>query len=459
MEFLYAVAAVCLLVWTGVLLLRGGPLAGCLLFIAAATCFNADFLSVNAGTLRLTIDRVLWCVVMLLFLVWTRRGWTDPKPLRAADRAVLAFIGYLVARVLLTDPHGAGLTPLLNLVLEYVMPLGVYWVVRDSRIDSPQNRMILACLAAFGVYLAVTVVAERFEVYALVYPRYIIASLDDKTAEFVGRGRGPLLHPIVTGIQLATCFSAALLLAPRLGRWGRLGLPLIVVGFAAAFYSTMTRSVWIGGGLSLAVIAGLSMPSRCRAPLLAVAVLLAGMSAAANWDDIVAFKRDKNLTARETADSVTLRPVMARVAWLMVLDRPLWGCGFDQYPAEHKNYLSDRSTELVLEKCRRYGPHNLLFAIVTETGLVGLVLFLIVLGLWAHDAWRLWRDVDSPLWVRQQGLFFLAVLSAYMVNGMFHQIAMIPMSNILLFFAAGMNASLECGHLLPLSLAAERPAA
>ena len=74
----------------------------------------------------------------------------------------------------------------------------------------------------------------------------------------------------------------------------------------------------------------------------------------------MAFKRDKNLTARETADSVTLRPVMARVAWLMVLDRPLWGCGFGQYLPEHVNYLADRSSELVIEKSRPYAPHNLL---------------------------------------------------------------------------------------------------
>ena len=64
-----------------------------------------------------------------------------------------------------------------------------------------------------------TVIAERFEAYWLVYPRYIVTSMTDKTAEFVGRGRGPLLHPIVTGIQLAACFSAVLMFWPR----GRLG--------------------------------------------------------------------------------------------------------------------------------------------------------------------------------------------------------------------------------------------
>ena len=168
------------------ILLRGGPLAGCLLFMAAATCFSADFYSLDAGGLRLTIDRVLWGVVMLLYLVWRQRGWTDPKPLQAADKAALALVAYLAVRTVLTDPHGTGLTPLVNLVLCYVVPLGIYWVVRQSRIGGPQNTMVLACLTLFGIYLSVTVIAERFEAYWLIYPRYIVTNLTEKTAQFVG---------------------------------------------------------------------------------------------------------------------------------------------------------------------------------------------------------------------------------------------------------------------------------
>ena len=228
MELLAAIAAVCVLVWTGVSSCAADRWRDACCSWQRRPASSADFFSFNAGAIRLTIDRVFWVVVMLLYLIWRRRGWTDPKPLSAADKAALALVAYLAVRTLLTDPHDSGLTPVVNLVLWYVMPLGVYWVVRQSRIDRPQNTMILACLALFGIYVAGTVIAERFEVYALVYPRYIVTSMTDKTAEFVGRGRGPLLHPIITGIQLATCFSAALMLWPRAGpsdvaawRWPR----------------------------------------------------------------------------------------------------------------------------------------------------------------------------------------------------------------------------------------------
>jgi O-antigen ligase len=94
-----------------------------------------------------------------------------------------------------------------------------------------------------------------------------------------------------------------------------------------------------------------------------------------------------------------------------------------------------------LEYARGNLPHNVLLAVLAETGLVGLGLFLALLGLWTRDAWRLWRDPTAPLWVRQPGLLFLATLAAYLTNGAFHHVAFIPMSNTLLFFLAGVTAA------------------
>ena len=155
------------------------------------------------------------------------------------------------------------------------------------------------------------------------------------------------------------------------------------------------------------------------------------------------FKRDRNLTARQTADSVHLRPILAVVAWKMFLDRPLLGCGYAQYPKESNNYVSDRSTELPLEKGRGYEPHNVVFSLLTEAGLVGLGLFAMLVGLWGRDAWRLWRLRSAPLWARQQGLLLLAALGIYFVNGMFHDTSIVPVAHMTLFFLAGITAGLR----------------
>ena len=103
---------------------------------------------------------------------------------------------------------------------------------------------------------------------------------------------------------------------------------------------------------------GLALPWSWRWPLLGGGVLVLALVTVLEWENLLSFKRDEALGAEKTADSVELRPIMATVAWHMFLDRPLLGCGYSQYKSEHNNYLSDRSTNLALERARDYIPHN-----------------------------------------------------------------------------------------------------
>jgi O-antigen ligase len=213
--------------------------------------------------------------------------------------------------------------------------------------------------------------------------------------------------------------------------------------FFAAIYTTMTRSVWMSGMLTLALVVGLAIPWNWRLPILGLGLLLGITIVAVQWDRLVEFKRDKNLDADKTAESVHLRPILAKIAWDMFLDHPLFGCGYSQYKTEHLNYLSDRSTALVLEKGREYIPHNVVLSLLTETGLVGLGMFLTLIFLWTRDAWRLWQLKTAPLEVRQQGLLMLVVLEAYLINGMFHDVSTSQIAVLSLFFLAGVTAGLR----------------
>ncbi len=230
---------------------------------------------------------------------------------------------------------------------------------------------------------------------------------------------------------------------PRLSRPGKLLLIPLYLLFMAAIYTTLTRSVWMSCVLTLALVICLALPWNWRLPILSAGLLLALLLAFTQWDQLVAFKRERNLDAGNTAESVQLRPVLATIAWKMFLDHPLFGCGYSQYKTEHLNYLSDRSTTLVLEKGRGYIPHNVVFSLLTETGLVGLGLFLAIVYFWAADAWCLWRTKTIPLVARQQGLLMLVVLQAYFLNGMFHDVSAVPMGNMILFFLAGVTAGLR----------------
>jgi O-antigen ligase len=443
MEIIILAVGIAILIWGVAILRRGGLLAGLLAVMLAGACFSVEFFKVVMGPVPLTADRLLLIILVGQYLLWRRWGWTDPKPMGKPEVLLCIFTGMMVLSTFSADYAAANYQPLSWLIIYYLMPFCMYWIVRQIQFTEKNIFAVFVCLTAFGVYLSITSLAEYFQVWALVFPPYIASTASSATAEFVGRARGPFLTPIGNGIALSICLGAALMIWPRLKRPGQLVLILIYLLLLMAICSTMTRSVWMSGLIALALVVGLAIPWSWRIPILGGGLLLAMLFAFTQWDNLLTFKRDRDLDAAKTAESVELRPILARIAWNMFLERPIFGCGYSQYKTEHLNYLADRDSKLVLEKGRGYIPHNVVFSLLTETGLVGLGLFLTIVILWALDAWHLWRLNTTPLAVRQQGLLMLVALEAYFVNGMFHDVSAVPMANMTLFFLAGMTAGLR----------------
>jgi len=427
------------LIWGAVLLTRGGLLAGCLAVLLAGTCFGHPFFHVSVGPLPITVDRVLWALLIGQYVVWRWLGLAQPKPLGKAEIVLLALVAVLGVSTLTHDWRARNSQPLARLLFDYVMPLGLYWVARQARITRGGVLATFALLAAFGLYLALTAVAETRDLRGLVFPQYISSPT---FAEFYGRARGPLLNPAGNGILLGLGLAATLLWWPRLNRGGWLAVVVVSTAIGVGVYCTLTRSAWMGAILGLLIVVGLAVPLRWRAFLFAGTLLAALAVVATQWERLVSFKRDRALAAQETAESARLRPILAAVAWQMFCDRPLLGCGFGQYPERSIEYLADRSIDLPLEKARTFVQHNVLLALLTETGLVGMGLFAGLLGIWLRDAWRLWRSPEAPLWARQQGLLFLALAGNYLAGGMFQDVSMIPMIHMWLFFVAGLTNGL-----------------
>ncbi len=434
MEFVLAIGAVVALFWTAVVMFRGGLVGGALLVLVAGTCFGHPFFKIAAGPLPITSDRILLAVLAAQYLLYWHWGWTNPKPLQRADYLLAALLVALTISTLAHDFRYRNALPLAQLAFLYCMPVAIYWIARQSRWTERNTMWMFGVLAVLAIYLAFTAVAETHGVWSVVFPRYV-ASPEFK--EFYGRGRGPLLNPAGNGLLQALGLCAALMWWPRLNRVGQLMLlglvPLVLYGV----YSTYTRSAWMGAAGALAIIVALSTPRGWRMPVVSLGILASVLLLAVTWQQFLSFKRDKELSAEEAAESAKLRPILAMVAWHMFLDRPLLGCGYGQYEQESKAYLSDRTTDLPLEKARPFVQHNVFLGLLTETGLVGMGLFIALLASWTHTAWRLWRAASAPLWVRQVGLLFLGFMGSYLANGMFQDVSLIPMVNMYLFFLGG----------------------
>jgi O-antigen ligase len=448
MDAILIFVGVAALVWGTIFALRGTLLAGCLIYLLLVNCFGVQFLRFDVGPTTISLDRLFVMLLAAMYAVHWRLGRTEPKPLTKVDLLFFGFLGLLTLSTIAQKLLGNGLegrpgdkhaVPIvMHLVNGYLTPALLYWIARQSPLRERGVVAVTAALFSFGVYLAATGVLEFSGQWALVFPRYIA---DPEVGLHFGRARGPMVQSVSYGLYLGVCWLAGLVWRQRLGRVGQLAVFVLSPLFLAGVFFSHTRSVWMGAGLGGMVVLALTLRGRWRPLVLGGAAAAALLLAVTNLDRIVALERGDN-SAANTADSATLRKSFAYVSWRMFLDRPLWGVGFGQFTRAKQPYLADRTTELRLEPIRDWSHHNTYLSLLTETGAVGLGLFLAVLVGWSWRAWRLCRDRASPPWAAMQGVLFLGAMAVYAVQLLFHELSFSPLDNSLMFCLAGITVGL-----------------
>jgi O-antigen ligase len=441
MNLMVAIAAGIGLVWSTVLVLRGP-----LLVMAAATlvmgcCFGHDFASFKLGPVPLTMDRL---ALMLLLAAYAGQRWlgrAERKPLGRTEWLLLGLIAVLAVSMLTHDFSAGDAnegSPTWRLIAGYLIPLSLYWIGRQAPLRERPLVWMHGLLAVFGIYLCVTALAEITQQWWLVYPRYIA---DPKVGLHFGRARGPMVMSVTLGVYLAAGLLSSWYVLRRWGRHGWLLLAAIFPLYLGAMFYSYTRSVWMGGGLAVLIVLAVSLKGRWRIMLLGGAVasmLLVGLTLS---DRILGFEREG--PASDTRDSASMRTSFTYVSWQMFLDRPIWGVGFGQFPKAKLRYLNDRSVPLELQRIRELVHHNTLLSLLTETGLIGLGMFLAVLIAWALGAWSLIQNDAVPGWARAQALLTLALLGVLCCQLMFHELSYSPLDHGILFLMAGITSGLS----------------
>ena len=434
MLFIALTTAAAAVIWLTLLVRLVGVYGGCLVLVVVASCFGYDFYHVKVGPLPLSADRVMVGLLVGLFVVQRAMRIIPAKPLDKSDLLFGAYLAALTINTLLHEWWWRDSLPLAHLMFLYCCPAPVYWLMRQSAVNEQRIGILFGVLALFGVYLGLTAVAEVSQVYAVVFPRYIV---DAPFTEWMGRARGPFLNPTTNGMYLSASLFAWAMFWPRARGLGRIavlaGMAIVLLGISC----TLTRSCWLGAAVGLVLIGLAAVPRTIKIPAVLLGGLVALLLLTVGGDNWQSFKRDKNVSQFHMEQSAKLRPILAAVAWRIFLDYPVFGCGYGQYKRVDVDYLRDPTSELPLEEARKYVQHNLFLAILVETGLLGLALYLATLSCWVWRGWQLWQNQHAPLRERQVGLLLLAVMAQWVLNGMFHDVALATNANLLLFLIAG----------------------
>lgn len=435
------IAAAALIAWAAIIR-HGGLLAGCLITLAAGTVLGYDLFHVGS----ITSDRLLLILLVATYLVARTLGQTSTFELSRTDIVFGAFIGFLTVSTLTNNWRWDENYPLSRLLFYAMLPAAIYWVARQSRQSDAAFKWAFASVGLFGVYLSITAIAETRDWYGLIFPKYIVNS---PTTEFLGRGRGPLLNPVGNGLLISIALLCVMMLWPHVRKFGRAVIVATCLLLLAGAYCTLTRSVWIGAAGCVGIVGLLTLDIRTRRMFIVASILGGTIVLPVAYQASKAFKRDKNVSVADMEGSASLRPIFARVAWLMFKEQPLAGVGYGHYMEQHKNYLQDRETNLRLNLALPYQQHNLWLSLLVETGLIGVSLFTAAFLCWFRAGWQLWHARSAPLVARQIGLMQIAMTFAFFANGMFHELAIIPMVNMCFFCLSGLTVGLWLRYAVP----------
>ncbi len=456
MEFLLAILGVGALAWGLIYARYGSLVVGCTIFILFGYVFTRDFWQLDFGPLPLTLDRLLIAGLAVLFAWRWWRGGIQIRPLTGADLLAALLVGYLTVRCVLTEPAGSvasSVSPSWRLIASFLMPAALYWIVRNAELEEKQWKWLLTGLSILGLYLAFTGIAEVKQQWWAVFPSFIS---DPKLGTHFGRARGPVLMSASLGVYLAVCFWASWFLWSQVNRWWRVLLSGSMLLMCAALYYTYTRSCWLGLAAGLAIVPLLHFPKSWRPAVLAGLIIGVGFGGMFVGSKVVNMGRKD--ADGDAEHSVYQRASFIYVSMRMFRDDPVFGCGFGRFYDKKMPYLSDRSQQIELESIRKLDHHNTFLSILTETGIVGFTLFLATLVAWTRAAWQLVANPRSPRWVRNHGLFALAILIVYTVNALFHDLTLSPSEQWILCLISGIAVGLQSMSRTAIASEAKLPA-
>ena len=424
-----------------------------LIAIVTGIVTGYELMHVKVGPLSVTVDRLFVGAMVVLFAacVWMQRE--SVRPLNRIDLAVIIATLMLGFSVFFTnDFRFRGFTPVSRFLFFHLMPATIYFVVRNVRVGAAEIRLTLGALCVVGSYLAVTAIAETRNAAWLVYPRYIMSP---DFPEFLGRGRGPLLNPVSNGVLMVVALYCGLMCWKRDQPRRQIIIAVFSIVMLGGIYATLTRSIWA----TMVCISGLAIWFRSdqvtRGKLMIVGTLAGILLFPVIGHKLTSFKRDKEVSVADMEKSAQLRPLFLKVAWRMFQDRPMLGVGLGHYPIEKYPYLQDPTSSSPLSATRGYEQHNVFLAYLTETGLVGTIPLLIMLTLFFRASWRLYHDPDAPEFARRAGGLGCAMAIAYIMNGLFHDVSVIPMAQTMLLFTAGLVTNVTTRHEVTIPVAVQ----
>ncbi|GMU32592.1 MAG: O-antigen ligase family protein [Planctomycetia bacterium] len=326
-----------------------------------------------------------------------------------------------------------------RLIGGYLFPFAVFGLVLHAFHSERDFKRLAVFFSIICVYLTFTGWCERFGISALIWPRFIN---DPSVGIHWGRVRGPFVMSAAMGLALVYCYFNNLVLARNVerGRWLLYALNALML---PVIFWTKTRSVWLSFVLCLGIWAAYSRRRTSRAVSVSLLVAAALIIAVVNMENFLSDDRAKGgLTDTEP---LLLRIGLAQMTWEIVQEHPLIGVGFGHFRDHAPAFARDPSSPFYAFGTTAL-EHNNLLSIVAETGVIGLVLYSIMMIVIVRFSIQLFRKLPpkGPGFISRDLLVLYWILvMAYFIDGTFRETSDNPFANSLFFGLSAIPVALN----------------
>jgi putative inorganic carbon (HCO3(-)) transporter len=316
-------------------------------------------------------DRLLIAVTIVLVVLRAAIGRGEPLPRVRPVHFALALATLWVVCSALVSHTLFQRAPLLKIVEAYgIFPFLIFYLAPVIYTTRRKRQMLLTALVVLGAYLGLTVIFELAGVNALVWPKYI---LDPSYGLQYGQGRGPFADAVANGMGLYVCALAACVAGSGWRGRARVAAGVVAGLCLVGTLLTLERSVWTG------VAAGtiITLLTFARLRRFAVPVLLTAAVAVGLALVVIPGLPAKLSTRASDQESVWDRENLTVAALKMIEARPLTGFGWSRFQATSAPYFQ-QSPNYPLT-ATDVDIHNFFLTYAVETGLIGLLLWLVAL--------------------------------------------------------------------------------
>ena len=345
---------------------------------------------------------------------WSRVRWR-----------VMALPAALLAAVLLTSAVATafGVDPLRSLLGEYLRYQGLLPLIMYAALMTAA--MVATAYAGtprpllWGVFVGGALSAA--------YGFIQWAGLDWVTWGGLPPGQigGAFAQPEILGIELVVAAAASTALLADAGRRQQI---VVAAGIALMLFVVMlslSRGAWVAAAAAAAVLAVLhwdllrSFGSRWLYAVPALAVVAVAVLAVPQGRDSLGSGWRRIGSARNFTDtSVSERISLWSMSLQMASDHPVVGAGPDAFPQLFASYRAQDQAGFHTSNVRPESSHDVVLDRLVDTGALGLLAFLGLIGasLWA--GWRALRRLDGA--ARAAAVALLAAVIGYYVAALFY---------------------------------------